>query len=428
MSADEPLKPNTSDELLDEFDRIWAANATASIGSYLAISPRGLTASELCLIDHEYRWKLSSAGQKFDDDLGGRPRLVDYCRAWPDLAEALSRDDCLANEYRVRRLWGDDPTLDQFLSEQPSPKPNLLDALRRVDAELSADDAAPNRVVAQSRARPEDDPRAPLLFSDFTLHELVGSGGMSKVYRATQRSLDREVAIKALLKSLQHDRRAVDRFVDEGRIAARLRHPNIVGVHGLGRFPGGGYFLALDFVAGANLAANIEAEPLTLHQAVEIVATVARAVDYAHAHGVIHCDLKPSNVLLDSDQTVHLTDFGLAHLTLGEAQHSRRLGGTLGFMAPELALNNRPQLTPAIDVYGLGALLFALLTRRPPVACRTWEEFVSSLKRIDLADELSLLLPNDKPLAELMVTMLAPSPGDRPTSAAAVADELDGHL
>jgi len=232
----------------------------------------------------------------------------------------------------------------------------------RIDLELAADGAA----VADQRktfqvAMP--DVRAPLPWSDYLIQQHLGTGGMGKVYRAKQRSLDRLVAVKALLKARQSDPRAVEQFLLEARIVGGLRHPNIVGVHGLGRFPGGGYFLVMDYVDGQDLAARLRCGPVSIAEAVRITADVAGAIHYAHQNGVIHCDLKPANVLVDRTGRVYVTDFGLAALVT--RLPSVIVGGTHGYLAPEAA-GSLCEPTVAIDVFGLGALLYALLTRSIP--------------------------------------------------------------
>jgi serine/threonine protein kinase len=201
-----------------------------------------------------------------------------------------------------------------------------------------------------------------LAYADFTLERLLGAGGMGKVYRAVQRSTGRTVAVKALHKARQSDCRAVEKFVEEAAILARLSHPGIVRFDGLGRFPGGGFFLVLEYVEGVDLQTRIERGPLDVEEAVRIVIAAADAVGYAHAQGIVHGDVKPANVLVARDGRVVVTDFGLAQFVAdrgGRAGRSRIIGGTEGYLAPEVRRGGTP--TPTADVYGLGALLRALL-------------------------------------------------------------------
>jgi eukaryotic-like serine/threonine-protein kinase len=154
------------------------------------------------------------------------------------------------------------------------------------------------------------------------------------------------------------------RFVQEAQILARLRHPNIVGVRGLGRFPSGGYFLVMDFINGVDLQARLQDGPLPLPEVVRIVKDVATAVQHAHDQGVVHCDLKPGNVLLDQHGHVFVTDFGFAYLVAANALQS--IGGTAGYVAPEI-LSRGSSPTPAADIYALGMLMWMLSTGRLPV-------------------------------------------------------------
>jgi serine/threonine-protein kinase len=206
-----------------------------------------------------------------------------------------------------------------------------------------------------------------LRFSDFILERLLGSGAMGKVYRARDKRSGNIVAVKSLHKSRQTDARAVGQFLREAQILASLSHPGIVGVRGLGRFPGGGYFLVMDYMDGTDLEARLRSGPLPLHEATAIVTQVASAVAYAHAHGVVHCDLKPANILLDGEGRAVVTDFGFAWLTIKDPRRIvGAIGGTTGYIAPEVLFGRR-QPTPASDIYALGVLLWVLVTGIVPM-------------------------------------------------------------
>lgn len=350
--------------VLAAFEIEWRAGRIPSIDN--AISNAGVFSeglvSEFVLMDLEYRWRANTDAIPADDLLGARPTLRDYVRCLPRLGPIVQLSpELVAEEYRVRRLWGDRPTRDMFLTKYPEHLSALVRQLETIDQQLAADSTSRPSELPRAPAFVGIDPRAPLPFSDYLLESLLGAGGMGKVYRATQRSLGRRVAVKALLKSRQTDPYAIDQFLREGQILARLRHANIVGVRGLGRFPGGGYFLVMDLIEGLNLQSLLANGPFPADEAVRIVHGVADAVEHAHQHGVIHCDLKPANVLLDKDGRPVVTDFGLAQLIKSEAIV---IGGTRGYMAPELT-EEGVDLSPAVDVFGLGALLFALLTCAP---------------------------------------------------------------
>jgi serine/threonine-protein kinase len=189
---------------------------------------------------------------------------------------------------------------------------------------------------------------------------------MGKVYRATDKRTGKKVAVKTLHKSRQADARAVAQFVQESQILAGWNHPNIVKIEGLGRYPGGGYFMVMEFVEGMNLQARLALGPLNVPEAVRIVRDVASAIGYAHEQGIVHCDLKPGNVLLDGEGRVFVTDFGFAYLlNAGPDRRPGAIGGTLGFVAPEVLVGGSKP-TPAADIYALGALLSVLVTGRLP--------------------------------------------------------------
>jgi serine/threonine-protein kinase len=181
---------------------------------------------------------------------------------------------------------------------------------------------------------------------------------MGKVYRASWSGSAVPVAVKLLRKPLRRHETVAARFREEAILMTRLRHSGIVALHGVGRLPDGGHFLVMDLVEGSDLARQ-PGPPVAA--ALHWVAEAADAIEYAHGMGVVHCDLKPSNLLLGSDGHVRVSDFGLARsLAVGDAPH----GGTAGFMAPE-QIDPEGKVSPRTDIYGLGAVLRALLPKRP---------------------------------------------------------------
>ena len=238
----------------------------------------------------------------------------------------------------------------------------LAEVKRKIEQRLLVDKV----FVPATRRRYATEPHAPLRYSDYLLEQMLASGGMGKVFRAREKCTGQQVAIKALHKSRQCDDRAVGQFVQEAQILARLRHPNIVGVQGLGRFPGGGYFIVMDFVDGVDLQSRLQQGPLPLSEVIRVMKEVATAVQYAHDQGVVHCDLKPGNVLLDKNEHVFVTDFGFAFLVGSPSEATENsIGGTVGYIAPEI-LRRQSRPTPAADVYALGMLMWTLATGKSP--------------------------------------------------------------
>lgn len=215
------------------------------------------------------------------------------------------------------------------------------------------------------------DPTAPLSLDDFQLQSQIGRGGMGSVHRAIQTSLNKPVAIKLLEKVGRGDEQLVARFLKEARAAASLRHTNIVDVHGIGRTPEGGYFLVMDLVEGSDLERKVTADGSGEFDPAAVVLTVARAVQHAHERGIIHRDLKPSNILVSNAGEFLVSDFGVAKFIGSQAstwsQHGQPIG-TPSYMAPEQADPRRGEVGPATDVYGLGGILYFLLTEQHPYA------------------------------------------------------------
>ncbi|GAA4432227.1 protein kinase domain-containing protein [Bremerella cremea] len=207
-------------------------------------------------------------------------------------------------------------------------------------------------------------PSTTLAWEDYLLKQHVGSGGFGKVYRAVEKKRRRTVAIKSLHKRLQHDQAAVASFIQEANLLAKIHHPNVVGVHGLGQYPGGGYFLVLDWIDGEDLQQKLNCDESLERDALRIVRQVAIAVRAAHQAQIIHADLKPSNALVSRSGGIHITDFGLATLRSQGSHAILPRGGTLAYLAPE-QLDDAP-LDFCADIYGIGGLLFTLLTGRPP--------------------------------------------------------------
>jgi predicted Ser/Thr protein kinase len=234
--------------------------------------------------------------------------------------------------------------------------------------------AGPGPDTVPSAAPPSRE-ALPRSFGDFELLEEVARGGMGVVFKARQRSLNRTVAVKMILHGALAAPDSLRRFEMEARAAAALDHANIVPVHEFGH-EGGRPFLVMPFVEGESLGALVTNRgPRPWPEAVALLLPVAEAVRHAHQAGIIHRDLKPENVLIDRQGRPRVTDFGLAK-HLGDAGPTRdgQIMGTPAYMAPEQAFGDSRHVGPEADVYGLGGILYFLLTGRPPFAGKTMSE------------------------------------------------------
>ena len=270
-------------------------------------------------------------------------------------------------------------------------------------------------------------PPSPMLmdFGDYELLEQIGRGGQGVVFRARQKSLNRTVALKIIGLGQWATKAHLKRFRLEAEAAARLEHPGIVPIHEVGELDGSCYF-SMKFVEGGQLDAIPKREPMPIRQAVELIAKVARTVHYAHEHGILHRDIKPGNILLDAKGEPHLTDFGLARLVESESSVTQTLDvfGTPSYMAPEQAVGNNAQVTGATDVYGLGAVLYQLLTGQPPFAGGTTYETIKLLLDTEPRQPRLLNPKIDRDLSTICLKCLEKDPKRRYSSALALAEDL----
>jgi len=229
--------------------------------------------------------------------------------------------------------------------------------------DTSADQAAPAETPPPVEG-PLDRGRS---FGDYQLLEEIARGGMGVVWKARQKSLNRTVALKVMLSGQFASPQVVQRFHTEAEVVANLQHPNIVTIHEVGEHEGQPYF-SMDFVEGRTLAVLVREKPLPAKRAAGYLKAIAEAVHYAHQHGVLHRDLKPSNVLIDASDQPRITDFGLAKRLSGDSELTLtgQVLGSPNYLSPEQASGRQTEVGPASDVYALGAMLYHLVSGRPP--------------------------------------------------------------
>jgi serine/threonine-protein kinase len=264
---------------------------------------------------------------------------------------------------------------------------------------------------------------------DYELLEEVGRGGQGVVFRARQKSLNRIVALKVISLGQWASKAHLRRFRLEAEAAARLEHPGIVPIHEVGERDGSCYF-SMKFVEGGQLDEVVRHTPMSIQQAAELIAKVARTVHYAHEHGILHRDIKPGNILLDAKGEPHLTDFGLARLVESESSVTQTLDvlGTPSYMAPEQALGNKAAVSSATDVYGLGAVLYQLLTGQPPFAGGATYETIKLLLDTEPRPPRLLNPKIDRDLSTICLKCLDKDPKLRYSSALALAEDLERWL
>ena len=276
-----------------------------------------------------------------------------------------------------------------------------------------------------------DSAPSPMLmdFGDYELLEQIGRGGQGVVFRARQKSLNRIVALKVIGLGHWATEAHLKRFRLEAEAAARLEHPGIVPIHEVGERDGSCYF-SMKFVEGGQLDEVVRRKPMSIRQAAELIGKVARIVHYAHEHHILHRDIKPGNILLDAKGEPHLTDFGLARLVESESTVTRTMEvlGTPSYMAPEQAVGNNAAVSSITDVYGLGAVLYQLLTGQPPFAGGTTYETIKLLLDTEPRQPRLLNPKIDRDLSTICLKCLEKDPNRRYSSALALADDLERWL
>lgn len=402
---------------------------------------------------------------------GERPRVEIYWERYPQLrTETEPALELIYQELLLRQQLGETPSLDEYLLRFPQLR-RQLEKLFAIHQLLEEDPATHPGTTVAGPCPPADSGQAPIcvrtgaftreqeiLIPGYEILDELGRGAAGVVYRARHLRLKRLVALKVIATGTHAAMRQCERFRVESEAVARLRHPHVVQIYEVGgqekgTGPGASPYLALEYVDGGTLGRKLAGTPLPPRDAARLAALLARAVACVHRAGIVHRDLKPSNVLLarsDRPEAVRLgnrpdeaetyepkiADFGLAKHVSDEPASGHPNGltamgdilGTPSYMAPEQALGRAEQVGPAADIYALGAILYELLTGRPPFMAATPLETLDQVRIQEPVPPANLQPWTPRDLETICLKCLQKAPEGRYHSANDLADDLDRFL
>lgn len=316
---------------------------------------------------------------------------------------------------------------DSLVKDTVDPNDASLDAptIAPKSSSLAPEQQAKDVSAGQHSAFP---PQSQFI-DEYELLDEVGRGSMGVIYRAKHSELDRTVALKMILDSGDQTELSRKRFANEAKAAASLDHPGIVPVYDVGSHDGRPYF-TMAYVGGTSLAALLATGPLAAKRSAEIALQIAHAAAHAHQHGIIHRDLKPANVLIDEQGMPHVTDFGVSKsLTANcDLTSNGEVVGTPHYMPPEQAGGRSGEIQAASDVYSIGAILYAMLTGRPPFQAATPIEVISQVLTQDPVPTTALNPSVPIDLEIITLKCLSKSIRDRYTDADSLSDDLQRYL
>jgi serine/threonine protein kinase len=417
MGGGEGKGKATQPEFIDElvrrrFESGWIGARPEAIETVLSTpeDPRYLgTLEESVHIELEFAWRFRAGlpGGK-PSPYATPPSVEQYLQRFPALSESGILARLIGQEFFVRQRYADRPSTQEYQARFP--------------------DLLSNPTRLRRLARPAGGASLPEI-PGYDVQSELGRGGMGVVYRARQIDLNRPVAIKMLRSGAHAGEDERIRFHTEAEAVAQLGHPHIVEIYEIGDVDGSPY-LTLEFLEGGTLADSVAAGPLPPLEAAATVRTLAVAVDIAHRQGILHRDLKPANVLLTSDGTPKISDFGLARRLDSGAPQTRTgdILGTPSYMAPEQARGHQADVGVGIDIYALGAILYELLTSRPPFLAETALETLAQVTECEPLppDRLQPRVPRD--LVVICMKCLEKDPARRYGSAVLLGDDIGRFL
>lgn len=420
VSQSDECAARPADELRRQCELLWNAGSPPDVRALVG-PDNGLPAAQIVealRVDQHHRWRL------------GEPKHAHcYFQEFPELhQDPEAAFDLLWSEYYVRKALGDTPDLDHYLRDYPQFASLLRrqhEVLRWIEEPTHTQCIEPKLFRNEETGRRDPDDSAGRDANDFVILEEIGRGTMGVVYKARQPELDRLIAVKMILAGHLATEREISRFRREARSVARIDHPGIVRIYGF-RWVEACPCLMMELVDGFSLAQRLSSGPLPQTVAAIISQRMAEAIQVAHASGVIHRDLKPANVLIDRTGVPKIVDFGLGK-RLDEQDDLSSIGqvvGTASYMAPEQAMGSGKGSGLSSDVYSLGAVLYEMLTGRPPFQAAT---IIETLRLVVEKDPVPVRQLNpcvDRDLETICMKCLRKEPHARYDSAQALVDDL----
>jgi len=341
--------------------------------------------------DLKLAFRIESACERFEAAwrAGERPDIRAFLAGFEVNEHAAIVRELIAIDVHWRRRAGEVPDLAGSLARFPASASGGSDGLYTANTEMTSPEIRSDQTFADSVVGFGEGVRRSNItawpnLKDYEILGELGSGGMGVVYMARQTRLNRVVALKMILQGLQAGHEAVARFLGEATAVAKLQHPNIVQIFHIEEHDGHPYF-EMEYVGGGTLASRLNGTPWSPREAARLVELLSCAMAEAHRQGVVHRDLKPSNILMTTENAPKVADFGLAKL-LGADSGLTRTDSILGspsYMSPEQADGKVREIGPASDIYALGAILYELLTGRPPFRGGTVLDTLQQVKTVE---------------------------------------------